>query len=125
MLQLSELMEHVCSQSSHVHVLIKIILIIIVTASNDNDLKNKNESKKVWIPIKLKSNNYSCYHTLKDYHSKATTKDTSSRKFTAFIMCADDVGVEVPVVVGMGAPVLVLVVVGVEMEGIMGLSLDF
>ena len=55
--QLSELMEHVCSQSSHVHVLIKII---IVTASNDNDLKNKNESKKAWIPIKLKSNNYSC-----------------------------------------------------------------
>ena len=42
-------------------------------------------------------------------------------------MCADDVGVEVPVVAGVGAPVLVLLVVGVyiEMEGIMGLSLNF
>lgn len=40
-------------------------------------------------------------------------------------MCADDVGVEVPVIVGVGAPVLVLLVVGVEMEGVMGLSLNF
>ena len=40
-------------------------------------------------------------------------------------MCADDVGVEVPVIVGVGAPVLVLLVVGVEMGGVMGLSLNF